>query len=68
MPGGMAPNIGQKLGFSNVLQMITMKLETLHMVDDDGMWLMNGLSVRMVLTCLGLTVAVETSPLSEAEF
>jgi hypothetical protein len=24
--------------------MITMKLETLHMVDD-GMWLMNGLSV-----------------------
>jgi hypothetical protein len=48
--------------------MITMKLETLHMVDDDGMWLMNGLSVWMVLTCLGLTVAVETSPLSEAEF
>jgi hypothetical protein len=41
----MAPNIGQKRGFINVLQMITMKLETLHMVDDDGMWLMNGLSV-----------------------
>jgi hypothetical protein len=67
MPGGIAPNIGQKLGFRNVLQMITMKLETLHMVDH-GMWLINGLSVRMVLICLGLTVVVETSPLSEAEF
>lgn len=63
----MAPNIGQKLGFCNVLQMITMKLETLHMVDD-GMWPMNELSVRMVLICLGLTIVVETSPLSEAEF
>jgi hypothetical protein len=50
MPGGIAQNIGQKLGFRNVLQMITMKLETLHMVDN-GMWLINGLSVQMVLIC-----------------